>query len=516
MSTAMDLASSRPLGVAKELGAATLDQAVVFARSVILTGERAALETENGRWCLLNSIRLLARVVGPLLVVVPHGMDRIRGEVTQLCESVWTKGHVTVADECCAQDWAGATAILNVGTRVKPHLPWTTINSNGWLARVSSFGDLPGDTFQSNPLGAMLAASLGVTEVFKRVYGIPGEKYSLLHATQFSLFELSSAPTGLGPKLTETSLPDTLLVGAGAIGNAIVLLLSQLRLRGRLHIVDKQVFAVENLGTCVVLDGQDWLDTPKAGRLANWLRERSALVCTGEQALVESARSGEYLKSMAVDLVLAGLDDVAARWDVQLLWPSVLVDGGINAVGAAAVTHRLDRPSGACMRCSFRLPLTDERAVQSQLTGLARASLESDLGRALTEQDVLVAKESMRPWLRDQVAQGKTLCATISDAQTRALGMKLEDGFRPSAPFVATASAALVVAQALKALAYPEAEFTQRFQFENVFLGPDAAVGVLTLADPNCLCVSQRPTIEHVRAQRQRRGRDVPESTSPL
>ena len=37
-------------------------------------------------------------------------------------------------------------AILSVGTAVNPSLPWTTINSNGWLARVSSgTRDLPAD-----------------------------------------------------------------------------------------------------------------------------------------------------------------------------------------------------------------------------------------------------------------------------------------------------------------------------------------------------------------------------------
>lgn len=66
-----------------------------------------------------------------------------------------------------------AVAILNVGTGVRPHLPWTAINSNGWVARVSSGPTaLPADTDQSNPLAALMAASFGVTEVFKRVFGI--------------------------------------------------------------------------------------------------------------------------------------------------------------------------------------------------------------------------------------------------------------------------------------------------------------------------------------------------------
>lgn len=501
-----NIASSRPLGVAKSLGAPVLDEATIFARDVILTGEQAALETNNGRWCLLNSLRLLSRVVGPLTVVLPHGMDELQKEVRQLAGKVWSRGTVTVVNEVPPVALRNATAILSIGSAVHPHLPWTTINANGWVARVSSeTGALPTDTGQSNPLAAMMAASLGVTEVFKRVYGIPHENSPLLEATQFSLFELSTSPSGVGPPLPPMlSLPDTVVVGAGAIGNGIALLLSQLSVRGRVHIIDKQDYADENLGTCVVLDDKSWLGESKAECLASWLNNDGGLRCSGEQALVADARSRAPITEMSVDLVLNGLDDVQARHDAQLLWPSVLVDGGINAVGVAVVTHRLDCPHGACMRCSFRLPVFDKRLLQARSTGLSHASLDSDHGRQLNELDVTQAEESQRSWLRDQVAKGKTVCATITDAKSRLLGLNLENGFSPSVPFVATASAALVVAQALKALAYPNAEFTQRFQIESFFIGPDASVGVLTPADPGCICVAQRTIIDQVAAMRSR------------
>lgn len=501
-----NIASSRPLGVAKSLGAPVLHEATIFSRDVILTGEQAVLETNNGRWCLLNSLRLLCRVVGPLTVVLPQGMDELQKEVRQLAVKVWSRSTVTVVNEVPPAALRKATAILSIGSAVHPHLPWTTINANGWVARVSSgTGVLPTDTGQSNPLAAMMAASLGVTEVFKRVYGIPHENSPLLEATQFSLFELSTSPSSIGPPLpTRLSLPDTVVVGAGAIGNGIALLLSQLPVRGRVHIIDKQVYADENLGTCVVLDDKSWLEKSKAKCLAAWLNKDDGLRCSGEQAFVADARSGTSIKKMSVDLVLNGLDDVQARHDAQLLWPSVLVDGGINAVGVAVVTHRLDRTHGACMRCSFRLPVLDGRVLQARATGLSHNSLDSDHRRQLDELDVAQAEESHRPWLRDQMTQGKTVCATITDAKSKSLGLNLESGFSPSVPFVATASAALVLAQALKALTYPNSEFTQRFQIESFFIGPDTSVGVLTPADAGCICVVQRPIIDRMAAMRSR------------
>ena len=499
-----DITSSRPLGVARSLGSTLLDEATIYARAVILTGERRTLETENGRWCMLDSLRVLARIVGPLTVVLPSGLGAFETQVRQLASIVWKKGTVTVVTDGMPVAMDSAVAILNIGARVDRLLPWTTINSNGWVARVSSGpSSLPSDTDQRNPLAAMMAASFGVTEVFKRVYRIPREIAPLLDATQFSLFELSTMPTNLGPPLpAKISLPDTVMVGAGALGNGIALLLSQLAVCGRLHIIDKQVYGPENLGTCTVLDDESWLGTPKAVSLASWLNRPDEMLCTGEQAFVADARSGDFVRAMSVELVLNGLDDVGARHDAQLLWPSVLVDGGISAVGAAVRTHRLDRPNAACMRCSFKLPRVDERELQAKATGLSLQSLGSDLNRPLTEQDVLEADESKRAWLSELLVQGKTVCATISEAQSRALGLDLEKGFSPSVPFVATASATLVVAQALKSFLFPDAEFTQRFQMESVFIGPEASIGVLTCADSRCECVTRRAIIERVASAR--------------
>jgi hypothetical protein len=287
------------------------------------------------------------------------------------------------------------------------------------------------------------------------------------------------------------------MVGAGAIGTGIALLLSQLPVRGRLHIIDKQAFGRENFGTCVMLDRVAWLGESKAAVLAAWLKATTGLNATGEKSFVADASSGEHLPKMAVDLVLNGLDKPQARHDAQLLWPSVLVDGGINAIGVGVVTHRLDRPEGACLRCTFSLPTVDARAAQAAATGLEATSFDSGLDRPLTASDIERADESRRDWLRERMNEGKTLCATISEAH-RSLGVDFEHGFAPSVPFVATAAAALVVGQALKALLHPNAELPQRFQMESFFIGPDSSASVLTRASPSCVCVTQRDLIEKV------------------
>ena len=157
-----DIASSRPLGVAEKVGGVRLDEATIFARAVILTGEHATLVTQNGQWCLLDSLRLLSRIVGPLTVVLPAGLGGFEDEVRRLATCVWTKASVLVVHEGAPVAWMSATAILNIGTRVDARMPWTSINSNGWVARVSS-GSVPlaMGCEQSNPVAALDCSTQG-------------------------------------------------------------------------------------------------------------------------------------------------------------------------------------------------------------------------------------------------------------------------------------------------------------------------------------------------------------------
>src|SRR5262249_27704794 len=117
-------------------------------------------------------------------------------------------------------DLGSFDAILSVGTAVKPDLPWTTINSNGWLARVSSGAcSLPGDVGRGNPVGGLAAASMGVGEVFKRLIKLKPERGEMLDGFSFSLRNYRAGETDCGSPLPAWLDVAPLLVGGGAIGN---------------------------------------------------------------------------------------------------------------------------------------------------------------------------------------------------------------------------------------------------------------------------------------------------------
>ena len=62
-------------------------------------------------------------------------------------------------------------------------------------------------------------------------------------------------------------------MGVGAIGNGVVHLLDSLPVSGAAFFVDKQKFAKENLGTCILIGPGD-LDTPKAVFAAKLLESK--------------------------------------------------------------------------------------------------------------------------------------------------------------------------------------------------------------------------------------------------
>jgi hypothetical protein len=501
------LASSRPIGVATELSGNPIVPEVVFSKKVILTGETSTLLTQNGRWCFLDSLRLLSRVIGNLDVLVPPEASELHTEIDQIIDELWSQGTVQRVHpyEC---DFRLAAAILNVGYEVRLDLPWTAVCANGWVARCTSGPNrLPAGSEQANPVASLLAASLGVTEVFKRIYDIPENKAPAMQDVAFSLFEMSADFPNVGPKLPdEITLPNTLLLGAGAIGNGLTLLMSQLPLKGRVLLMDKQNFAPENYGTCTLLDRKDWLYQAKATQLAAWLRERSGnnLEVKGEMCTIEEALEHGKLGSLRPELVINGLDDVKARKSVQRLWPSLLVDGAINSAGAAVVTHSMQYRRFACLQCAFAEPEEDHIALQARATGLVRSSLEGNQNRMITDEDIANANPEYREFLREQQRKGKTICATIPDAYAQRLGLNLEKGFRPSVPFVATASATLVIAQVLRNLLWPEKQFWHEFQFASLFVGPSTAQRFNRLASADCDCTKNANLIEAIQAQRRR------------
>jgi hypothetical protein len=487
----MEARFSRLAASIQSLGGIRPGAARIIELPVLLTGEASILATPNGQKCFLDAFRLLVRMTKHLSVFT-DGQKELEGQVRILAESV-TRSTIHFLETSDARPEHFA-AILNIGCQVRPKYPWTTINSNGFLARVSSKSRISSECSQINPIGALAAASLGVTEIFKRLVPVNLDRGPIHDALNFSFYTYSESDWA-GPELPIALNIGTLLqVGAGAIGNGIVHLLSQLGLNGRVVIVDRQDFADENLGTCLLIGPSD-INQPKAVTLANFIPG-----AVGYKEEVESSiKSRVGIDFEIPAIVVNGLDDIGARRSVQVIWPDLVIDGAIGAFSCEATLHPWG-PDLSCLLCDFEEPTRDVLAESSVLTGLSREKLHNPLD-VVTEEDIQAAPEEKRDYLRRFL--GKTYCSVVSEAEMGRVSAG-KTNFAASVPFVACLSACMVVGELVRAVSQWPPELETGFQFD-VLVGPQRGIRKSHSRKLQCICLTRQSIIDGMRKERRPR-----------
>ena len=347
----IDAALSRPAAASGRLGEAAEDRHRFWKKSILLTGETATLSTPNGRVCLDAGLRLLVRMCPNVTVALPQECGSLR----EACEAVARRIAFGQPVQCVdgATPFSGFDAILSVGSRARPDLPWTAVNSNGWLARVSSgVTDLATECRQSNPVGAVLAASLGAADLYKRLIRLKPERGELTEDLTFSALTYKGGGQDPGPCLPGQLKLEGLLVGAGAIGNGILYLVGALPFVGWLWVVDKDIYKRENLGTCLLIGPGD-IGTPKAFYAERYITAGLRVEGFSEELAVFKNKLGRSKPYPRV--VMGAVDCIDARHEIQDLWPDAIIDGAIGDFAAQVSRH----PWGedlACLRCLFREP----------------------------------------------------------------------------------------------------------------------------------------------------------------
>jgi len=460
----------------------------IFELPVLLTGEASILATPNGQKCFLDAFRLLVRMTKHLSVFT-DGQKELERQARITAESL-TRSTVHFLQTSNGRPEQFA-AILSIGCQVRPEYPWTTINSNGFLARVSSKLRLSSECSQINPIGALAAASLGVSEIFKRLVPVNPDRGPIHDTLNFSFYTYSNSDWA-GPELpTALNIGTLLQVGAGAIGNGIVHLLSQLGLNGRVVIVDRQDFADENLGTCLLIGPAD-INQSKAATLANFIPG-----AVGYKEEVESSiKSRVGIDFDFPAIVLNGLDHIGARRSVQAIWPDLVIDGAIGTFSCEATLHPWG-PDRSCLLCDFEEPTKDVLAESSMLTGLSREKLHNPLD-LVTEEDIQAAPEEKRDYLCGFL--GKTYCSVVSEAEMERVSAG-KANFAASVPFVACLSACMVVGELVRAVSHWTPELETGFQFD-VLVGPQRGIRKSHLRKLQCICVTRQSLIDGMRKER--------------
>ena len=346
----------------------------------------------------------------------------------------------------------------------------------------------------ASALGGIYAAALGAAEAFKYTAQVRRERRVLHRHLRFCPVTLSS-DLGAAPMLARPLELELTLVGVGAIGTGVVLIISELDASGRLLVVDHESFAAENRGTYSLGGAAEVAAAPPKVALAQAALARFDVLPFPYpvENLPAAIDRGEMPR---FPLVLSGLDTPEARRATQRLWPDRLIDA---ATGETMLgLHEHVHGAGPCMICFFPEARGGASAVErlSEISGLPV--------ELLARGDEILREEHLDGITAEQRAQlvqhlGKPVCGLA-----RALGLTALDGgdYRPSVPFVSLQAASLAVGRLL-ARELGVVTLQNLVQYDGLF-GPQTATLEQMRATPGCYCQTHAGTIEKVRALRRR------------
>lgn len=430
----MDLALSRPARfVAQLTQRSDLDAEHLFRESrVLIRLEPQLRNNRDARATFLASVNQTLRFCPN--VAVGDAVDALLLHAcTTLAAGIYAPGHnMEVAPETRIEEF---DAILNIGTELRDGLPWSMVNSNGWLARIASADaavTLPHQAAeQPNIVGALAAACLGVGHIFLRLIGrsVP------IEPLEFSLWFCATSPVGEGidgPALPDAFYVDGFLIGCGAVANGWAYTIKRSPAEGNIDAVDRQSLRTENIGPYVAVIRE------MVGRAkAEIMREILAPEIRGTPRPEEFELFKVRLEYGLVvpDLVVNGLDNVATRHAVQRLWPRTLIDMAAGRLTAQVIVKQSDG-DGMCLLEALKMPAEEvpyEERV-SQITGLRPERILLSPTDRLTQEDVDAAPPEHRTDLEAGRASGQLICGRITDQN-----LATDDSggaFAPAVPFV--------------------------------------------------------------------------------
>jgi len=339
-------------------------------------------------------------------------------------------------------------------------------------------------------LGSIVTAAFGVAEAFKDMAPVvETRRVDHTHLTwcPVSLSEdLTVAPMVEGPMRL-----DLALAGCGAIGTAIALILSELDATGEILVLDRQEFGPENIAT-YSLGGEDdaRMRRSKVDLVAEVLAKRYTVTPRhGDlETLVDDVDNGSVRWPR---LVLAGVDSVPARHQVQLLWPDRLIDAATG--GTAVGLHDVVAESGPCLMCFF--PSGGRVSAQETLAEITGLPVEL-LGHGddvLRHEHIARLDPEKRDWLAPHL--GKKICNLAN-----ALGLIVGAGdFQAAVTFVAVEAACLAVG---RLLALQLGMDLPNFVLYDSLIGPRADALERRKANPACYCQEKANRIKKIRAGR--------------
>ncbi len=343
-----------------------------------------------------------------------------------------------------------------------------------------------------NALGAIYASALGAAEIFKQTAAVISDRRIIHRHLRFCPVTLSS-DLSRSPALDDVLRFVLALVGIGAIGTAIALILSELDAEGTLLAVDRQRYAIENRGTYSLGSDADTRTNPWKTDLAKRALTRFDVTpCNDDiDTLIQRIDAGE---TPWHPTVLTALDTPEARRSAQRLWPDRLIDAatGDTMLGLHDHRHGID----PCMACHFPIRTSEPSGAQT---------IADKLGlpvHLLAKGDTVLTEDHLKGLLPGQRTRLAPHIGTHMCGLARATGLTDLDatGYMPSIPFVSMQAACLSIGRLIAHHLNIGAP-GNLVQYDSL-IGPQQAITETMRTRTHCTCISRASTIEQVRARR--------------
>ncbi len=332
--------ASRTVAQLRELGVEPTDRQ---ARIAVVVGPSPSPARQLMAATLIDMLLRLDPLVGEVIINAP-GMNE-----NALASELATRLPLLVGS-------ANARAHYSIG--VGPGAGGDLMaDGAGWLAAIGGNAEAADD---GNPIGPLAGAALTADEAFKWAFAtIYPERTALLELTpwngvfSFFSYDLNHA----SPPISDVHIATT-AIGVGGVGAGFVQAIAALGdlVSGALDLVDDDILTTDNLNRVSYATLQGALAGAAKVIEAQALLRRCCpnLITTGhEKNFGAYKREIPRREDRIYDVVVTGLDNDQARWEVQRDLPRILIDGATGKDMAARV-ERVELGRYGCLGCSRR------------------------------------------------------------------------------------------------------------------------------------------------------------------
>lgn len=295
---------------------------------------------------LIDLVLRLNPLIGKVIIDAPE----LVGE--SIASELATRLPIECENRVCTPDYVITIGCAATGADL-------VVDGVGWLASIGTAIDERGD---GNPIGSLGAATLATAEVFKWAFReIDRGRADALQLTPWSgIFSLLSYDEdGVSPAIADIRL-DATVIGLGGVGAGFVRAMSALgdRVSGSLDLVDEDVLTTHNLNrvSYATLAGarSGAYKVDEAVKLLRRSCERLT-VTPYPMKFDRSSRRIPRREDRIYDVIVTGLDNDDARWEVQRDLPRLLIDGATGRDMNARV-ERVEFGRYGCLGCSRHRP----------------------------------------------------------------------------------------------------------------------------------------------------------------